>query len=244
LTLLLTLAKMEHRYKLLLSLIIVTLFSSKGHAQSLVKGTVFQAGSIIKIAHVQVYNKNTRNTVYSNNLADFTIPASLKDTLEFSSEGYIKDIFIVNKFTDVLIQLQQINVLPEVEIKGKLRKHSMGDIAAEYSKEKGIFYKGRPPLALLSPFGGSPVTFFYELFSKDAKRVRRLNKLAEKENEYEEVERRFTNKFIKDVVPIKDEEIEDFKVAYWPKLEQLRIWSDYDLYNYIKRSYELFLKNR
>jgi hypothetical protein len=71
-----------------------------------------------------------------------------------------------------------------------------------------------------------------------------LNKLAEKENEYEEVERRFTNKFIKDVVPIKDEEIEDFKVAYWPKSEQLRSWSDYDLYNYIKRSYELFLKNR
>jgi hypothetical protein len=244
LTLLLTLAKMEQRLRLLLSLLLIFLNVSVGRAQSLVKGTVFQAGSIIKISHVQVYNKNTRNTVYSNNLADFTIPASLGDTLEFSSEGYLKEILIVQKFKDILIQLQQISVLHEVEIKGKLRKHSMGDIADEYSKEKGIFYKGRPPLALLSPFGGSPLTFFYELFSKDAKRVRRLNKLAAKENEYEEVERRFTNKFIKDVVPIKDEELPDFKVAYWPKVEQLKTWSDYDLYNYIKKSYELFLKNR
>ena len=235
---------MKHKLRLILplSILIVLILPDASHAQNIVKGTIFQSGTIIKIGHVKVYNLQTKNTVYSNNLADFTIPASLGDTLEFNSDGYLKGIFIVNKFKDVLIQLQPINELSEVEIKGKLRKHSMSDIAAEYSKEKGIFYKGRPPLALLSPFGGSPVTFFYELFSKDAKRVRRLNKLAARENEYEEVERRFNNAFIKKAVPITDVEIADFKTAYWPKVVELRSWSDYDLFNYVKKSYESFKK--
>jgi hypothetical protein len=236
---------MKHRIKLIfyISLLLTVAFVLKGSAQSIVRGTVFQAGSILKIGHVKVFNKKTMNTIYSNNLADFMIPASLGDTLVFSTDGYLSHSYIVSKLNnDILIQLQPVNVLPEVEIKGKLRTHSMSEIANEYSKEKGIFYKGRPPLALLSPFGGSPVTFFYELFSKDAKRVRRLNKLAERERSYEIVERRFNNAFIKKAIPIKDDELEDFKLAYWPKIEQLNGWSDYDLFNYVKASYASFKK--
>ncbi|MGN7205694.1 hypothetical protein ACTHQF_15585 [Pedobacter sp. SAFR-022] len=98
---------------------------------------------------------------------------------------------------------------------------------------------------LLSPFGGSPVTFFYELFSKDAKRARSLQKFAKREIEYTEVSRRFNDNIIKSVLPdMSDIELEQFKVVFRPKAEQLAAWSDYDLLAYIKRSFEQFKKDQ
>ncbi len=47
---------------------------------------------------------------------------------------------------------------------------------------------------------------------------------------------------IKKVVPIKDTELEDFELAYFPTVAQINSWNDYELINYIKSSYEDFKK--
>jgi len=41
-----------------------------------------------------------------------------------------------------------------------------------------------------------------------------------------------------------DIELEQFKVVFRPKAEQLAVWSDYDLLAYIKRSFEQFKKDQ
>lgn len=138
----------------------------------------------------------------------------------------------------------RINQLPEVTIKGQSIKAAMKDLEDSY-KDKGIFFKGKPPIYLLSPFGGSPVTFFYELFSKDSKRARKLQKYARAEIEYAEVSTRFNDDIIKSVLPgVTEIELEHFKAAYLPKAEQIAGWSDYDLLSYIKRSFDEFKKNQ
>src|SRR5690606_38729812 len=49
--------------------------------------------------------------------------------------------------------------------------------------------------------------------------------------------------YIKSIHPIKDDELADFKSAYWSTVEPIKRWNDYDLINYIKKSYQEF-KNR
>ena len=96
---------------------------------------------------------------------------------------------------------------------------------------------------LLSPFDGSPVTFFYELLSKDSKRARRLDRYAAAEMEYLEVSARFNDSVIKSVLPgISEVGLKAFKSACVPAIGQLKGWSDYDLFEYIKRSFEEFQK--
>ncbi|RZK71970.1 MAG: hypothetical protein EOO85_19550 [Pedobacter sp.] len=56
----------------------------------------------------------------------------------------------------------------------------------------------------------------------------------------EEIAIRFNNAMIKRVVPIKDEDLDEFKNKYKPKLEKLKLWSDFELMEYIKKSFVSF----
>jgi hypothetical protein len=41
-----------------------------------------------------------------------------------------------------------------------------------------------------------------------------------------------------------DEDLEDFMFNFTPNVEDIRIWTDYDIISYIKRSYAYFKDNR
>lgn len=209
-------------------------------AQSRVlQGVVFKKGTNTRVGNASIYNARANYMVSTNNLGIFTILASLGDTLVIGGPGYMDQKFAVNDFKDVLLYLQPSNTLNEVQIKSESVKQRLAEAENAYRK-KGIYYKGRPPLRLLLPFGGSPVTFFYELLSKDGRRARRFGDFAQSEADYYEVASRFNDYAIKSTVPIKDEELESFKTDFWPKAEQVKTWNDFDLYSYIKRSYRQF----
>ena len=224
--------------------LLLSLFKTlNGQTQANIKGVVFQDSTSIKISNAKVYNKHSRLMVHSNDLGQFEIPGVKGDTLEVNADGYLKQYLRIGNTNQLTIYLQLSNTLAEVVIKGTSTKYTQKEVLTDFSKEKGIFYNGKPPLMLLNPFSGKPLTFFYELLGADAKRVRRLNKLSKLEVVYNEIDARFNNEVIKHLVSIKEENLEEFKSEYWPKLEELRKWSDYELYNYIKRSFEKF-KNK
>lgn len=209
-----------------------------------VQGVVFESGTNTGIRHVAVYNKATKATTFTDSLGRFIVAASAKDTILLSKVNYHEKVLISDLTTENHVFLSRINELAEVIIKGQSVKSTLKDMEDAY-KDKGIFFKGKPPIYLLSPFGGSPVTFFYELFSKDAKRARSLQKFAKREIEYTEVARRFNDNIIKSVLPdMSDIELEQFKIIFRPKAEQLAAWSDYDLLAYIKPSFEQFKKDQ
>lgn len=229
-------------------IIIVLLVSAFENCQAQlvknVQGVVFETGTSNRIRNVTVFNNATKTTTFTDSLGQFVIAASPNDTIFVSKVNYQEKSLIPETSKVIHVSLSRINELAEVKIKGQSIKAAMKDLEDSY-KDKGIFFKGKPPIYLLSPFGGSPVTFFYELFSKDSKRARRLQKFAKEEIEYTEVSMRFNDDIIKSALPgISDMELEVFKTAYMPKAEQIAAWSDYDLLAYIKRSFNHFKKNQ
>jgi hypothetical protein len=114
------------------------------------------------------------------------------------------------------------------------------EIEKEKNKKGGIYYGGKPPIALLNPFGGKPITFFYELFSKNGKQARAMEKNIQHAVKESKIDSVFHRNAVKMCTSIKDEDITTFMQAYRPTFEQVQSWSTYDLYLYIQKSYESF----
>ena len=225
----------------------LTLLSMKLSAQTtrMVRGAVIQEGTKEKVQEAIIENFKRGLTKRTDNFGAFEIYAGIGDSLLVRKIGYQDTYYVVTKDEAPRIYLKLSNQLLEVEINGQKKvSANFEEASTAYSKEKGIFYGGKPPLALLSPFGGSPVTFFYELFSKDGKRVKRLNQLAAKARIDEEVAVRFNPTTIKAAIPIEDKDVDLFRDNYAPAVEDSRGWSDSQLIQYIKENFEKFKRKK
>jgi hypothetical protein len=227
-----------------MSVFIMLFIAVKGQSQQMLKGVIFEEGTKTRLGSAAVHNKRTGYTNTTNNFGLFDILAQEGDTLQISMDGYLNKELHVSNLKDLIIYLRVAsNQLKEVKITSQSLLQNLKENQAAF-RDKGIFYNGKPPIGALSPLGGSPLTFLYEAFSQDGKRARRLGRFIERESEYTEVASRFNKEKIKGAVPIKEEDIEEFKTAYWPKNEDIRKWADYDLHNYIKKSFEEFKKTK
>ena len=216
-----------------------------GQSTKLFRAAVIQDGTKEKVQDAIVENLNSRIRKRTDNFGVFEISAAIGDSLVIYKIGYQDVYYKVTAFEGSRIYMKLSNQLLEVKVNAqKSASENFKEASGAYSKEKGIYYGGKPPIALLSPFGGRPITFFYELFSKDGKRVRRLNQLAANALIDEEISKRFNPSFIKAAIPIKEEEIVPFIDNYAPKIEEFRKWSDFQLILYIKESYDKFKKEK
>ncbi|WP_367865976.1 hypothetical protein [Pedobacter sp. WC2423] len=230
----------------ILSVFIVMVFFSplKGQSQQMLKGVIFEEGTRTRVGGASVHNQRTGYTNSTNNFGLFDILAQQGDTLQISLDGYLNKQIEVSNLKDLVIYLRASSTqLKEVKITGQSRLQGLREAQADF-KARGIFTNGKPSIGMLSPLGGSPLTYLYETFSQDGKRARRLGKFIARESDYTEVATRFNKEKIKLLVPVKEEDLEEFKSAYWPKNEDIRKWSDYDLHNYIKKSFEEFKKTK
>jgi hypothetical protein len=233
--------------KITILLILCTCIATVLSAQKskMFRAAVLQDGTREKVQDAVIENLRTGLVKRTDNFGVFEILSSIGDSLIIHKIGYEDKYFSIINYDDTRIYIKLSHQLLEVKIKAQKRaSENFQEASGAYSKEKGIFYGGKPPIALLSPFGGSPITFFYELFSKDGKRVKRLNQLAAKALIDEEIGIRFNPSTIKAAVPIKDEEINPFRDNYAPKVEDLRKWSDFQLILYIKESFERFKRKQ
>ncbi|HEX8608820.1 MAG TPA: hypothetical protein VF679_09290 [Pedobacter sp.] len=209
------------------------------------RAAVIQNGTKEKIEDAIVENLKTGLTKKTDSFGLFEILASIGDSLIIHKIGYQDKYYQVTDYQDARIYIKLSNQLLEVKINAqKKASENYKEASNAYGKQRGILYEGKPPIALLSPFGGSPVTFFYELFSKDAKRVRRLNQMAAKALVDEEIAIRFNPLTIKAAVPISDDDMELFRDNCAPNVEDLRKWSDLQLIQYIKESFERFKRKQ
>lgn len=199
-----------------------------------------------KVSDVHIENLTAHRKTKPDNLGNFFIKAQIGDSLAFYFEGLPKKQKIVNGYEHLTVYLDSTILLDEVNVNAPIDKNvDLIEISEKYSRQNSIYFNGKPPIALLSPFGGSPITFLRELISKDAKRVRKFNRFIRQQLETNEVDTKFNTETIRCVIPsISDEEVERFKVAYKPELEKLKNWSSYELLHYIKQSYEQFKKEK
>lgn len=204
------------------------------------QGILYKAETDIRLGNVQIFNKRSLAIAKSNMYGMFSIPASVGDTLEISCAGYNNAELAVNDFADKIFFLKPVIALPGVVIKETSVQADLDEVKRGYRK-KSVFYIGTPHYYYLFL---KPMTFIYENFKSEVKDARRFNRYAKKETAYYEISARFNAQSIKSVIPIKNDELEDFATDYWPTLEQIRRWNDYDLINYIITSYRDFKKKQ
>lgn len=134
-------------------MVVVIFYFSVCYPQShqTVRGIVFNAKSGLRIGSVSVKNTRSVGLIRTNDHEEFRIFVSLGDTLELNSEGYAIDRIIVEDFRDKIIQLQPQNSLAEVVVKVTSISQDLQEVGDGYIS-RGIFYKGKPPLALLEMY--------------------------------------------------------------------------------------------
>lgn len=118
------------------------------------------------------------------------------------------------------------------------------EIQADKNKKAGIYYNGKPPISLLSPFGGKPITFFYELLSKHGKRARAMEKNIERAIQERQIDSMFNSQTIQLLVPIDEADLMEFTQRYKPNFNEAKNWKTYDLNLYIKKCFKDFNRNK
>jgi hypothetical protein len=202
------------------------------------QGIVLKSGTNIRLGDIMVLNKRSGNRALSSTLGVFSIAGIAGDTLAFSGDNFQSADFVVSDFTDEIIYMAPVLQLNEVTIKQYSLRSDIREVQRGY-REKSVFYTGTPHYYYLFL---KPMTFIYENFKSEVIEARRFNRFARRELEASAVTARFNNATIKAAVPIKDSEIEHFKLAYFPAIVQINAWSDYDLINYIKVAFSDFKK--
>lgn len=200
------------------------------------KGAIIEKGTNIRIALSVITNINTGKAVGSDDLGLFNIKAKIGDTLLIEKRNFVSQQVIVNGTKDILVQLIRASTtLEEITIKGKTKIEDLQQIRKAF-KHQGSFYEGKPPLALLNPFGGSPVTFFYELFGKTPAKARRFKRYFDNELKLMQVDHFFNKTLIVKYTNLEGRNLDKFMLDYSPTSGMIKDWNNYDAIEYIKLS--------
>ncbi|MES2265505.1 MAG: hypothetical protein V4520_02015 [Bacteroidota bacterium] len=225
-----------------ISLFCVTLFASA--QQVTIKGAIYKRISSDRLNQVYITNLKTNKAVYCDNFGGFSIEAVVGDTLLFTKTGYTPQKQQATSY-GMVVYMQPEMKLSEVRIQGQTKKQELNDIMNVY-RSKGLYFDGKPPATIFLPFGGSPLTGLRELFSKDAKNLRRFAAFSKREVEATEVDRRYNKPLVMRATGLTDSDsttVRKFMEYYRPSFEDLKIWGDYDLIKKIKAQYEYFQKS-
>src|ERR1700754_1165945 len=174
------------------------------------QGLLLKNAGAVRLGNVDVLNKRSRIIVKSNIIGVFSIAATPGDTLQFTSSGYLSGEFVVTDFSDKIVYLQPVIELAEVTVKENSLLKEIRETQQGYRK-KSVFYTGTPHYYYLFL---KPMTFIYENFKSEVKDARGFNRFAKRELMANEINKRFNNSLIKQVVPIKANEIDDFRTDY------------------------------
>ncbi|MFD2148456.1 hypothetical protein [Mucilaginibacter antarcticus] len=176
----------------------------------------------------------------SDYLGGFKIEASLGDTLLFRKSDYTPQILVVLNRGVQTIYLQPIIHLEQVTVKETSKKLELQNTLENY-KKKGQYNSLNPSvMSVIS----SPLSGLYDLFGKSANQARKFQKFTQEELERIEIAKRYNRPLVKKTVEISDEDLETFMLNFQPFYEDIKVWSDYDIITYIKKSYGYFKDNK
>lgn len=204
-----------------------------------VSGLVLEKGTGKRISDVNVVNTRTKRVVFTNAFGVFYIEAAVGDTLSITKVGYGPLKTVIYSNDDILLEMQPGILLEEVVIARRSKRQDMEDILRDYSK-KGIYNGGKNTLGT---YLNSPATALYNLFGKDAKNMKRFEKFMSRELDAMAVDRIFNKEAVTKVTGLQGEELEHFMELYRPTYDQVSKWGQYDLLEYINKSFKTWDAN-
>lgn len=225
---------------LLLVLLSGYFLTTTAQLKKITSGITCENGSNRRLANIKVVNKNTQGRVITNDIGEFKIAANAGDTLEFSNDLFETKDIVVDNSQAAIAFLNKIIALKEVVIKENSLRKDLAETQHVY-RSKGVFYTGRPHYYYLFL---KPMTFIYENFKSEVINARRFKRSAIRDIEGQEINMRFNEQIIQRNTPLDSAQAGYFVIRYWPSIQQVRSWSDYDMVQYIKRSYQDFISEK
>ncbi|MES2809676.1 MAG: hypothetical protein V4619_13685 [Bacteroidota bacterium] len=231
-------------YRRLSALVVLFIcFAVDASAQQLfnVTGTVFKKNSPVTISFISVTNISRKSPeLLGDYLGGFKIEAALGDTLLFRKTDYTPQILVVLNRGVQSVYMQPVVHLEQVTIKETSKRLELENTLENY-KKKGQYNSLHPSaMSVIS----SPISGLYDLFGKSANQARKFQKYTQEELERLEITKRYNRALVKKTVEISDEDLETFMVNFQPLYEDIKVWSDYDIITYIKKSYGYFKDNK
>jgi hypothetical protein len=227
-------------WKNIISIFAILIFFNVAFAQipKMQQGIIYKKNTSNGLSGILITNKRSLTIVESNIFGIFNVLALPGDTLTFKSVDYLESSMVVTDYIDKIEYFKPTLQLKEVVIKSNSIEKDLNEVQRIY-RSKGVFYTGNPHYYYLFV---KPMTFIYENFKSEVKDARKFKKYSKRELEHYYVSKRFNDSAIRSPVPIKDKELEKFKLQYFPTLTVLNKMSDYYLMLYIRKS--LALKKR
>ncbi|RYE25380.1 MAG: hypothetical protein EOP42_21475 [Sphingobacteriaceae bacterium] len=207
----------------LLVFVIFWLITGNLHAQTTVKGTVFEGKSTRKMADVFVRDLNSKEISLTDNSGNFSIRTVLNHTLIFSSPGYVSDtLFLVDLKPKRIELITRGITLNEVNVTSTRAFNPREEYPSVYEKSK---------------FALSPS----RIFGKESKDARRLKHYFDREIDERQIDSIFNTVYVSNIVPLKGRELEDFMSMYRPTLAFLKKTPRSSLTLYVNDSYKKFM---
>ncbi|MCC8426901.1 hypothetical protein LJ658_18195 [Mucilaginibacter sp. UR6-11] len=202
---------------------------------------IFKKNSPVTISYATISNLNKKvPDATSDELGSFRIEAAMGDTLLFKKADYTPQFIVVQNYSPQSIYMQPVIHLNEVSVKDISKRQELNNALDDY-KKKGQYYTLNPSIMSVI---SSPLSGLYELFGKGPSQARKFQKYSKEEMERIEIARRYNKPLVKQITQMPDTDLEDFMLNFTPNVEDIRIWTDYDIIDYIKRSYAYFVKNK
>ncbi len=213
-------------------ILILLLFPFLVQAQTVLKGTAYDADTRNKMNLVFVHNLTQKEAIHTSQKGDFSVKAEVGDLVVFSCPGYLSDTLIVEDLTPKVVLLHPaLIVLNEVVVtaKGKVE-----DIKQTYSSAYSTSSTN-----ILTKDGGLSL---YNAFSNQAKQKRAFQKFMDQELNERAIDQRFNRELVTELTKIRGQLLEDFMSYYRPTYSQVTSMSDYELKTYIVNSYNEYIK--
>lgn len=204
-----------------------------------VSGIVLEKNTGSRLTDVNITNIRTRATVTSNSFGIFYIEAAIGDSLSITKVGYGPLKTAIYTLDDIVLEMQPGLTIEEVVVARRTRQQEMEDILRDYSK-KGVYGGGHNSVGT---YLNSPATALYNLFGREAKNMKRFEKFMSKELDAIAVDRIFNKTIVSTTTGLEGKDLENFMELYRPRHDQATKWGQYDLLNYITRSFKEWESN-
>ncbi|MBY0243826.1 MAG: hypothetical protein K2Q03_00070 [Sphingobacteriaceae bacterium] len=204
---------------------------------TVIKGFVINKDTKQRLAKVFIVNEQSKDGIYNNSKGEFSITVKKGELLIANLNDYFPDSVLYNGQSALYFQLKPKAIqLKEVRITSKISP------MAKYNQTKKEFDstldQAHPGF---NPF--NPITSIYNLFSREGKNARKLEKIIERDYRESVVDNRFNSGFVNQILKLNAEELTDYMQQYRPTYNLALNADDYEFVQYVKNSYRSYRYN-
>lgn len=211
-----------------------------------VSGVIADKSTQERIAKVSVQNTRSKQTVYNNLKAEFTISALPGDVLVFNKQGYFADTVRLLNTADIAIYLKpKAIMLKQVTIKDSLMTPAQK--LALTKKQNSLAYGSLAYRDLLSvaPGMGAGISIdaLWNMLSRKGRNAAHLRTLIDQDYKQDVIDYRFNKEFVSNITGLKEPELTRFMYRYRPSYYMVTNATDYEFISNIKANLKRFMRN-